>query len=181
MWLINAMNSLWFTEQSTTLQFLSDDQLIIETSTYTVRPILTLSYCSNSYLCTYKQFVPILILKKTFCYVFTTLQAIRHKSEKHKHFFLYSRFTTCFGLPRPSSGDYYKAFKTRQNIVHTYLLRACCSLVLKALRYQSDRSPVVSLGIFSEASDKSMCPGSTKLLKVSSRIFLGVKAAGVEG
>ena len=87
MWLINAMNSLWFTEQSTTLQFLSDDQLIIETSTYTVRPILTLSYCSNSYLCTYKQFVPILILKKTFCYVFTTLQAIRHKSEKHKHFF----------------------------------------------------------------------------------------------
>jgi hypothetical protein len=25
-----------------------------------------------------------------------------------------------------------------------------------------DRSPVLSLGIFSEASDKSMCPGSTQ-------------------
>ena len=41
-----------------------------------------------------------------------------------------------------------------------------------------DRSPVVSLGIFSEASDKSMCPGSTQPLKMSTRIFLGAKAAG---
>jgi hypothetical protein len=41
-----------------------------------------------------------------------------------------------------------------------------------------DRSPVVSLGIFSEASDKSMCPGSTQPFEMSSRIFLGVKAAG---
>ena len=41
-----------------------------------------------------------------------------------------------------------------------------------------DRSPVVSLGIFSEASDKSMCPGSTQPLKMSTRLFLGVKAAG---
>ena len=41
-----------------------------------------------------------------------------------------------------------------------------------------DRSPVLSLGIFSEASDKSMCPGSTQPLKMSTRIFLGVKAAG---
>jgi hypothetical protein len=36
-----------------------------------------------------------------------------------------------------------------------------------------DRSPVVSQGIFSEASDKSMCPGSTEPLKMSTRIFLG--------
>ena len=43
-----------------------------------------------------------------------------------------------------------------------------------------DRSPVMSLGIFSEASDKSMCRGSTQLLKMSTRIFLGVKAAGAE-
>jgi hypothetical protein len=41
-----------------------------------------------------------------------------------------------------------------------------------------DRSPVVSLGIFSEASDKPMCPGSTQPLKMSTRIFLGVNAAG---
>ena len=31
---------------------------------------------------------------------------------------------------------------------------------------------------FSEASDKSMCPGSTKPLEMNTRIFLGVKAAG---
>jgi hypothetical protein len=40
-----------------------------------------------------------------------------------------------------------------------------------------DRSPVVSLGIFSEESDKSMCPGSTQPLEMSTRIFLGVIAA----
>ena len=54
--------------------------------------------------------------------------------------------------------------------------------VVKALRYyigmSRDRSPVVSLGIFSEASDKSMFAGSTQPLKMSTRIFLGVKAAG---
>ena len=33
-------------------------------------------------------------------------------------------------------------------------------------------------GFFFEASDKSMCPGSTQALKISTRIFLGVKAAG---
>jgi hypothetical protein len=41
-----------------------------------------------------------------------------------------------------------------------------------------DRSPVVSLGIFSEVYDKSMCPGSAQHLKMSTRAFLGVKAAG---
>jgi hypothetical protein len=41
-----------------------------------------------------------------------------------------------------------------------------------------DRSPVVSLGIFSEASEKSMCPGSTQPFEMSTRIFLGVKTAG---
>jgi hypothetical protein len=41
-----------------------------------------------------------------------------------------------------------------------------------------DRSPVVSLGILSEASDKSMCPGSTQPFEMSTRIFLRVKTAG---
>jgi hypothetical protein len=41
-----------------------------------------------------------------------------------------------------------------------------------------DRSPVVSLGIFSEASDKSVGPGSTQPFEMSTRIFLGVKTAG---
>jgi hypothetical protein len=34
------------------------------------------------------------------------------------------------------------------------------------------------MGIFSMASDNSMCPGSTQPLKMSTRIFLGVKAVG---
>jgi hypothetical protein len=51
--------------------------------------------------------------------------------------------------------------------------------VVKALVGRSpDRSPVLSLGIFSEASDKSMCPGSTHLFEMSTTIFLGVKTAG---
>ena len=33
-------------------------------------------------------------------------------------------------------------------------------------------------GDFSEASDKSMCQGSNQPLKMSTRIFLGVKVAG---
>jgi hypothetical protein len=37
---------------------------------------------------------------------------------------------------------------------------------------------VVSLGIFSVASDNSMCPGSTQPLKMSTRILLEVKTAG---
>jgi hypothetical protein len=44
-----------------------------------------------------------------------------------------------------------------------------------------ERSPVVSLGIFSVASDNSMCPGSTEPLKMSARILLGVKTAGAYG
>jgi hypothetical protein len=44
-----------------------------------------------------------------------------------------------------------------------------CSLphIFTALlvKMSPDRSPVVSLGIFSEASDKSMCPGSTQPLR----------------
>jgi hypothetical protein len=41
-----------------------------------------------------------------------------------------------------------------------------------------DRSPVVSMGIFPEASDKSMCTGSTQPFEMSTRVFLGVKTAG---
>jgi hypothetical protein len=44
-----------------------------------------------------------------------------------------------------------------------------------------DRSPVVSLGIFSVESDNSMCRGSTQPLKMSTRILLGVKTAGAYG
>jgi hypothetical protein len=36
---------------------------------------------------------------------------------------------------------------------------------------------MVSLGIFSVASDNSMCPGSIQSLKMSTRILLGVKTA----
>jgi hypothetical protein len=36
---------------------------------------------------------------------------------------------------------------------------------------------VVSLGIFSVASDNSMCPGSTQRLKMSTWILLGLKTA----
>jgi hypothetical protein len=54
--------------------------------------------------------------------------------------------------------------------------------VVKATsRKVPDRSPVVSLGIFSVAIDNSMCPGSTQPLKMSTRILLGVKRAGVYG
>jgi hypothetical protein len=42
-----------------------------------------------------------------------------------------------------------------------------------------DRFPVVSLVMFSVASDNSMCPGWTKPLEMSTRIILGVKMAGV--
>jgi hypothetical protein len=36
----------------------------------------------------------------------------------------------------------------------------------------------LALEIFSEASDKSMCPGSTQPFEMSTSIFLGVKTAG---
>jgi hypothetical protein len=44
-----------------------------------------------------------------------------------------------------------------------------------------DRFTVVSLEIFSVASDNSMCPGSTQPLKMSTRILLGVKTASAYG
>jgi hypothetical protein len=50
--------------------------------------------------------------------------------------------------------------------------------VLLLVRRSPDRSPVVSLGIFSEASDKSMCPGSNQPLRNEYQVILGVKAAG---
>jgi hypothetical protein len=40
-----------------------------------------------------------------------------------------------------------------------------------------DRSSV-SLGIFSVASENSMCPGSTHPLKMNTRLLLWVKTAG---
>jgi hypothetical protein len=57
------------------------------------------------------------------------------------------------------------------------------SVVVKVLRYyvvgrSPVQSPITSLGIFSEASDKSMCPESTQSFEMRTRIFLGVKTAG---
>jgi hypothetical protein len=55
------------------------------------------------------------------------------------------------------------------------------SVVVKALRYYSEGPRVdprsCHWGFFSEASDKSMCPGSTQPFEMSTRIFLGVKMA----
>jgi hypothetical protein len=45
--------------------------------------------------------------------------------------------------------------------------------VVKVLRYQSE-GPGIDPGIFSVASDNSMCLGSTQPLKMSTRILLGV-------
>jgi hypothetical protein len=58
-------------------------------------------------------------------------------------------------------------------------LRAWGGVVVKALlvRRSLDRSPAVSLGIFSEASDKSMCPGLTQPLRNEYQDIPGVKAA----
>jgi hypothetical protein len=64
---------------------------------------------------------------------------------------------------------------------HTFkiiLIYLCDKGAALIVRRSPDRSPVVSLGIFSEASDKSMCPGLTQLFEMSTRIFLGVKTAG---
>jgi hypothetical protein len=41
-----------------------------------------------------------------------------------------------------------------------------------------DRSPVMSLGILSVASDNSMRPGLIHPPKMSTRILLGIKTAG---
>ena len=75
---------------------------------------------------------------------------------------------------------YFHVNKVRILLTFMFMFRAWGSVVVKALlvRRSWDRSSVVSLGIFSGASDKSMCPGSTQSLKMSTRIFVGVKAAG---
>jgi hypothetical protein len=58
----------------------------------------------------------------------------------------------------------------------------CRYLYVPGLGWRSGRRvTVVLLGIFSVASDNSMCPGSTHPLKMSTRILLGVKTAGVYG
>jgi hypothetical protein len=58
--------------------------------------------------------------------------------------------------------------------------RAWCGVVVKWLLVgrSRDRFPVVSHGIFSVASDSSMCPRSTQALKMSIRVLLRVKTAG---
>jgi hypothetical protein len=58
------------------------------------------------------------------------------------------------------------------------ICEACLLLPLLLVGRSPDRSPVVSLGNFSEASDKSMCPGSTQFFEMSTRVFQGVKTAG---
>jgi hypothetical protein len=58
--------------------------------------------------------------------------------------------------------------------IHTW---AWGSVVVKALRYLSEGPRIdprsLRWGFFSEASDKSMCPGSTQPFEMSTRIFLG--------
>jgi len=63
-----------------------------------------------------------LISSRTSRYLYKTSKAICHKSVKHKDFYFYWSMTTCFGLHSPSSGHYYKSFKTRENRVrlHSY-------------------------------------------------------------
>ena len=63
-----------------------------------------------------------LISSRTCRYIYKTLKAICHKYVKHKDIYFYWSMTTYFGLHRPSSGHYYKPFKTRQNRVrlHSY-------------------------------------------------------------
>jgi hypothetical protein len=65
-----------------------------------------------------------------------------------------------------------------RNIV-SELYSATKSLILLVGR-SPDRFPVVSLGIFSEESDKSMCPGSTQPFEMGTMIFLGVKTSGAD-
>jgi hypothetical protein len=76
--------------------------------------------------------------------------------------------------------DFYDYF-----IFFSFPFWAWGGVVVKGLRLlvgrSRDRSPVESLGIFSVASDNSMYPGSTQPLKMSTRIFLGVKTAGAYG
>jgi hypothetical protein len=69
-------------------------------------------------------------------------------------------------------------FKRLQQVVYKLLLHTGDGPAALLVGRSPVRSPVVSLGIFSEASDKSMCPGSTQPLEMSTRIFLGVKTAG---
>ena len=58
------------------------------------------------------------------------------------------------------------------------MIRAWCGVVVKALCYKSGSIPGVA-GDFSVASDSSMCPGvDSTSKKMSTRIILGVKAAG---
>jgi hypothetical protein len=74
--------------------------------------------------------------------------------------------------------DYHTEAKGKQKKISLFVMvgKALLEDSLRKVR-SPDRSPVVSLGIFSEAYDKSMCPGSTQPLEMSTRIFLGVKAA----
>jgi hypothetical protein len=53
-----------------------------------------------------------------------------------------------------------------------FLLCTACSTAPLVGRSR-DRFPVVSLGIFSVAADRTMCPGVTQPLKMSTRDFSG--------
>ena len=47
------IDTVWFTIQFTTQQFLSYCELLTDTAAYTTQPVSTHSYHNNSYLCTF--------------------------------------------------------------------------------------------------------------------------------
>jgi hypothetical protein len=85
-------------------------------------------------------------------------------------------------VPRPydRSRVYYK-FRNKIDTSNTgatgpgvaYWLRRCGTS-----REAPGSIPVRATGDFSEASDKSMCPGSTRPFEMSIKIFLWVKTSG---
>ena len=72
------------------------------------------------------------------------------------------KITVCNEMTEPSDHT------LNRKCGNMFKIRAWGSAALLVGRSR-DRSPVVSLGIFSEASDKSMCPGTTQPLKRSTR------------
>jgi hypothetical protein len=94
--------------------------------------------------------------------------------------------TTCFGPAWPSSGHKLR-YKQRGENVYLYMnkayLDAVCggSVVVKALRYKSESPRIDSRcrRVFFPWHLTVPCAlGSTQPLKMSTRLILGVKAAG---